>query len=191
MSDAISYRSKYLALIFHILSYLPRDLALALTIDYDTTMYEWCICQDRRSHCSSKQLKIKMAYNKFFCHSQYASAHFTDVTWVLTLTEVSLLPEPRILSMLWLRNRVCKIGQQFLTTSPGKGYISSDHISLIKASHRAKPNIEEWEMPGERGASWVKCTTDDYQSPPFNLFSFPHTTGWQSTSVHKSMQSSL
>lgn len=96
--------------------------------------------------------KSRWLTTNFFCHSQYASAHFTDVAWVLTLTEVSLLPEPRILSLLWLRNRVCKIGQQFLTTSPGKGYISSDHVSLIKASHRAKPNIEEWEMPGERGA---------------------------------------
>jgi len=60
--------------------------------------------------------------------------------------------------------RECKIGQQFLTRPPGKGYISSDHISLIKASHRAKPNVEEWELSGERGASWVKCTTDGYQS---------------------------
>lgn len=50
--------------------------------------------------------KSRWLTTDFFCHSQYASAHFTDVTWVLTLTEVSLLPEPRTLSVLWLGKRV-------------------------------------------------------------------------------------
>ena len=156
MSDTKSYRSKYLILTFPLLSYILRDLAHALTSYYDTTICEWCISQDGRSRCSSKQFKIQMAYNKFFCHSQEVSAHFTDVTWVLTLTEVRLLPQPRILGMPWLGERVWKISHQFLTTSTGKGCISSDHISLIKASHRVTLNIKGgWCLGrGENQGEW-------------------------------------